>query len=120
MEHKPLKRQTPIETKGPKRPEPPYIINLTSTESRAYGAICITQKDITFNYDRVDLRDIQHELSTLKSSLDLMRETPYDDIRQSRYLAMLHTLERLKNITSLTDPELMIIKDELKRYKLSL
>lgn len=121
MEHKPAKKSVIQEVdNGPSRPNPPYIINLKSTESHAYGAICISDRDVTFSYDRSDLRDIQHELATLKSSLDLLSETPYEDIRQSRYLAMLHTLERLKNMTSITDPELTIIKDELKRYKISL
>ena len=121
MEHKPAKKPVkPMGNKGPQRPNPPYVINLKSSESRAYGAICIEKRDVTFSYERSDFREIQHEMSTVKSSLDLMVETPYDDIRQSRYLAILHTLERLKNMTSLSDSELETIKNELKRYKSSI
>ena len=121
MEHKPAKKKMPpIANSGPKRPNPPYVINIKSTESRAYGAICILQKDVEFDYGRDVIREVQNELSTIKSSIELMGETPYDDIRQSRYLAILHTLDRLKNLTSLREGDIMTIKDELKRYKNSM
>lgn len=121
MEHKPVKRKMPpINNSGPKRPNPPYVINIKSNESRAFGAICIMKRDIEFNYGRDVLREVQNELSTIKSSIELMKETPYDDIRQSRYLAILHTLDRLKNLTSLKEGDLITIKDELKRYKNSM
>jgi hypothetical protein len=59
-------------------------------------------------------------MATIKSSIELLGETPYDDIRQSRYLAILHTLDRLKNLTSLKESDLIAVKDELKRYKSSM
>lgn len=121
MEHKPAKRKLPIDTQnGPKRPNPPYVINIKSTESRAYGAICIMKRDAEFDYGRDVFREVQNEMSTIKSSIDLLSETPYDDIRQSRYLAILHTLDRLKNLTSLRESDLIAVKDELKRYKNSI
>ena len=121
MEHKPAKRKMPpVEHSGPKRPNPPYIINIKSTESRAFGAICIMNRDIEFSYGRDVFREVQNEMSTIKSSIDLMSETPYEDIRQSRYLAILHTLDRIKNLTSLREGDLITIKDELKRYKNSI
>ncbi len=121
MEHKPAKKKMPpVTQKGPRRPNPPYIINIKSTESRAFGAICIIKKDVEFDYGRDVFREVQNEMSTIKSSIDLLAETPYDDIRQSRYLAILHTLDRLKNLTSLSESQLISIKDELKRYKTSI
>lgn len=121
MEHKPAKRKMPSMTQnGPRRPNPPYVINIKSTESRAYGAICIMKKDVEFDYGRDVIREVQNEMATIKSSVELLSETPYDDIRQSRYLAILHTLDRLKNLTTLKESDLIILKDELKRYKNSI
>ena len=103
-----------------KIPNAPYIKNIKEENEKIYGAIYVNSKEYLFNYKKTDYPYIQKETNNIKNSLAIMIQSPYNDIIESRYNIIIHSLKELTKLTTINDSNLKTIAQELETYKNSL